>query len=72
MNGEEKLKVKSPRCYLARFRFENFDSMAFMIKFNKGYSMTILDMASAFHVINHTISNDGADKIATLDCRNEK
>ncbi|KAI9893490.1 MAG: hypothetical protein M1814_006787 [Vezdaea aestivalis] len=45
-----------------------YDAVAFLINYNQGHSMSILDMANAFHVIDHAISNDGNNVTATIDC----
>lgn len=49
----------------------NFDSIAFLLQFNDGYPMTIDDMAKAFYVVDEYKKGDGADKIATIECRND-
>ena len=52
--------------------FNNFDAIIFLQQFNDGYPMTIKDMAAAFHVIDPEKTDDGKDKIATIDCHNKK
>ncbi|KAI9682124.1 MAG: hypothetical protein M1817_000178 [Caeruleum heppii] len=50
------------------FKWNNFDSIAFLLHYNAGYPMTIEDIASAFHVTRPSIEGDGEDKTATIDC----
>ena len=53
-------------------KMNNFDTIAFMIQFNDGYAMSIKDLAAAFYVVDKNKPNDGADKIATIECDNHK
>ena len=45
-----------------------YDAAMLMIQANLGYSMSIPDIAAAFHVIDHSKQNDGASSYATIDC----
>lgn len=48
--------------------WEVFDAVAFLVAFNKGHAMSILDMADQFHVIDQTIAGDGDNHTATIAC----
>ena len=50
----------------------NFDAIVFLTQFNQGYAMTIKAMAAEFYVVDDTKRGDGADKIATIECHNNK
>ncbi|KAI9676942.1 MAG: hypothetical protein M1817_006781 [Caeruleum heppii] len=52
------------------FKWNNFDSIAFLLEYNNGYAMSIPEMASAFHVV--WPENGGVDGIAhtaTISCK---
>ena len=51
---------------------DNFDSIVFLTQFNQGYAMSIPEMAKAFYVVDETKQGDGADKMATITCHNNK
>lgn len=54
------------------FKWDNFDSVAFMLAYNDGYPMSIPDMAAAFFVINSGINDaDGTGKVATVTCNSQ-
>ena len=50
----------------------NFDSIVFLTQFNRGYAMSIPEMAAAFYVVDETKPGDGGDKMATITCHNNK
>ena len=57
------------------FGWENFDSIAFLIQYNKGYPITLPELASYFYNIDDPANagkGDGSDQIATLKCNNVK
>ena len=57
------------------FGWNNFDSVAFLIQYNKGYAITLPELASYFYNIDDPAnknSGDGSDQIATMRCNNKK
>ena len=55
------------------FGWDNFDSVAFLIQYNKGYAITIPELASQFYNIDDpSNSGDGSNEIATIKCNNKK
>ena len=53
------------------FGWDNFDSVAFLIQYNKGYPITLPELASYFYNIDDPgNSGDGSDQIATIKCHN--
>lgn len=55
------------------FKWDNFDSTAFLIQYNEGYAMTLPEIANAFYDINDPKnSGDGSNQIATINCNNKK
>ena len=57
------------------FGWENFDSIAFLIQYNKGYPITLPELANSFYNIDDPANHgkgDGSDQIATLKCNNVK
>ena len=55
------------------FGWDNFDSVAFLIQYNKGYAITIPELASQFYNIDDPKnSGDGSNEIATIKCNNVK
>ena len=50
----------------------NFDAMVFLINFNAGYAMSIPEMAKNFYVADPLKPNDGNDKIAVINCHNDR
>ena len=55
------------------FGWDNFDSIVFLIQYNKGYPITLPEMASYFYNIDDPKnSGDGSDQIATMKCNNLK
>ena len=53
------------------FGWNNFDSVAFLIQYNKGYAITLPELASNFYNIDDPKnSGDGSDQIATMKCNN--
>lgn len=63
--------VYGPGTISSALGLNNFDAIAFLLRFNEGYPMSIPDMANAFHVIDPMIVGDGDDAPATIDCRNK-
>ena len=57
------------------FGWDNFDSIAFLIQYNKGYAITLPELASSFYNLDDPANagkGDGSDQIATLKCNNVK
>ncbi|KAI9670043.1 MAG: hypothetical protein M1817_004523 [Caeruleum heppii] len=54
------------------FKWNNFDAIAFLLEYNKGYAMTLPEIAAAFHVVFPPGSADGEEDIATIDCVGEE
>ncbi|KAK4695152.1 hypothetical protein P7C71_g2545, partial [Lecanoromycetidae sp. Uapishka_2] len=50
----------------------NFDAIVFLINFNAGYAMSIPEIAQNFYVADPTKPNDGSDKVAVINCNNNK
>ncbi|KAL8847515.1 MAG: hypothetical protein Q9221_007443 [Calogaya cf. arnoldii] len=75
ITGNEECQKQNPTCQAlygpgtlsAVFGWENFDAIAFLINFNKGYPMSIPDMASAFQ-----FNGTGSNSVATVDCHNDR
>lgn len=54
------------------FKWDNFDSVAFLLTYNDGYPMSIPDMAAAFFVVKSGINDaDGGSKVATVTCNSQ-
>lgn len=54
------------------FKWDNFDSIAFLIQYNEGYAMTLPEISKAFYNINDPKnSGDGSNQIATIKCNNK-
>ena len=65
--------VYGPGVLSTVFGWDNFDSIAFLIQYNKGYPITLPELASYFYNIDDpSNSGDGSDQIATLKCNNKK
>ena len=65
--------VYGPGVLSTVFGWDNFDSIAFLIQFNKGYPITLPELASYFYNIDDpSNSGDGSDQIATMKCNNKK
>ena len=65
--------VYGPGVLSTVFGWDNFDSIAFLIQFNKGYPITLPELASYFYNIDDpSNSRDGSDQIATMKCNNKK
>ena len=57
------------------FDWDNFDAVTFLIHYNKGYSITLPELASYFYNIDDPANagnGDGSDQIATFKCNNHK
>ena len=57
------------------FGWDNFDSVAFLIQYNKGYAITLPELASYFYNMDDPANagkGGGSDQIATLKCNNRK
>lgn len=46
----------------------NFDTIVFLTQFNKGFAMTIPELAKSFYVVDENRKGDGADEMATISC----
>ena len=65
--------VYGPGVLSTVFGWDNFNSIAFLIQFNKGYPITLPELASYFYNIDDpSNSGDGSDQIATVKCNNKK
>ena len=65
--------VYGPGVLSTVFGWDNFDSIVFLIQYNKGYPITLPEMASYFYNIDDPKnSGDGSDQIATMKCNNLK
>ena len=65
--------VYGPGVLSTVFGWDNFDSIVFLIQYNKGYPITLPEMASYFYNIDDpNNSGDGSDQIATMKCNNLK
>ncbi|KAI9673996.1 MAG: hypothetical protein M1817_002202 [Caeruleum heppii] len=61
--------VYGPGVMASVFKWETFDAFIFMIHYNEGYAMSLPDIAKVFYVKPSSAGrDDGADKIATIDC----
>ena len=50
----------------------NFVATVFLQQFNNGFPMTIKEMAAAFYVTDSDKKGDGNDKMAIINCHNNK
>jgi len=54
--------------------WNNFDSVAFLIQFNKGYAMTLPEIANSFYNVDEPNGGggDGSNQMAIIKCNNKK
>ena len=79
--GNEKCRAQgNPNCTAlygpgvlsASFGWQNnYDPVVFLIQFNKGYAMSIPDMAKNFYIIKDGGAQTDAGQIATISCRQD-
>ncbi|KAI9889731.1 MAG: hypothetical protein M1814_005030 [Vezdaea aestivalis] len=50
------------------FKWNNFDSAAFLLEYNSGHAMSIIDIAAAFQVKDYSQPDWGSDVKASIDC----
>ena len=73
LGNENCTAVFGPGVLSLVFGWDNFDSVAFLIQYNKGYAITLPELASQFYNIDDpSNTGDGSDQIATIDCGNTK
>ena len=68
--GSNCTMVYGPGVLSSVFQWTNYDSILFLIQYNKGYAMTIPDMAKAFQVRDPEDPVKTANTIAVIDCNN--
>jgi len=56
------------------FDWNNFDSVAFLIQFNEGYTMTLPEIANSFYNVDDPKAGggDGSNQMAIIKCNNKK
>ena len=75
--GNEKCREQNPNCTAfygpgvlsMAFKWDNFDPIAFLLRYNNGYAITIPEIASAFYLVDPSKALDGQNQIATITCR---
>ncbi|KAI9678010.1 MAG: hypothetical protein M1817_005954 [Caeruleum heppii] len=53
-------------------KWNNFDSIAFLLRYNEGYAMTLPEIADSFEVLNPKVPGSGEDSTATINCNNRR
>ena len=78
--GNEKCREQNPNCTAlygpgvigTSLKWDNFDPIAFLLQYNNGYAMSLPEIATAFYIVDSSKPGDGADRIATITCQQQR
>ena len=78
--GNEKCREQNPNCTAlygpgvigTSLKWDNFDPIAFLLQYNEGYAMSLPEIAAAFYIVDPSKPGDGADRIATITCQQQR